>query len=132
LHDSITPWCAASEHALVSDWKNARCRNRRRQLGDEFERLDNDARRTIATTLLELIQVPFRLSCGLIVCAERHLQRLFTSFAAYYHEDRTHLGLAQQAPVVRAVKAQPNSSAYVLVQPSLGGLQHRCEWRRAA
>jgi hypothetical protein len=38
-----------------------------------------------------------------IVLNERHLKRLMTDYIRYYHEDRTHLGLAKQTPSERKV-----------------------------
>jgi transposase InsO family protein len=36
-----------------------------------------------------------------IVLNERHLQRLLSEFVAYYHDDRTHLGLGKSTPSMR-------------------------------
>ena len=36
-----------------------------------------------------------------IVLNERHLKRLMTEYVRYYHEDRTHLGLAKDTPAGR-------------------------------
>jgi transposase InsO family protein len=36
-----------------------------------------------------------------IILNERHLKRLMSSYVLYYHEDRTHLGLAKDAPAGR-------------------------------
>jgi hypothetical protein len=36
-----------------------------------------------------------------IILNERHLKRLLSSYLLYYHEDRTHLGLAKDAPAGR-------------------------------
>jgi hypothetical protein len=38
-----------------------------------------------------------------IVLNERHLRRLFASYADYYHRTRTHLALDKDAPVPRTV-----------------------------
>jgi hypothetical protein len=49
-----------------------------------------------------------------IILNERHLKRLMSSYLLYYHEDRTHLGLAKDTPQVglqkfaRRVKARFN------------------------
>ena len=43
---------------MIADNMNARCRNQRRQLGDEFERLKHHVRRAIAPTPPQLIQQP--------------------------------------------------------------------------
>src|SRR5215469_15653358 len=34
----------------------------------------------------------------IIALNERHLKRLLSQYASYYHEDRTHLGSANQTP----------------------------------
>ena len=39
----------------------------------------------------------------MIVLNERHLKRLMREYIRYYHEDRTHLGLAKDTPAGRAV-----------------------------
>jgi hypothetical protein len=36
-----------------------------------------------------------------IILNERHLKRLMSAYLLYYHEDRTHLGLAKDTPVQR-------------------------------
>jgi putative transposase len=58
-------------------------------------------------------------------CLLRHLQR----FVHYYHESRTHLSLAKDAPAPRSV--QPPEMGQVVAIPEVGGLHHRYE-RRAA
>ncbi len=49
-----------------------------------------------------------------VVFHERHLVRLVRGYVAYYHQDRTHLGLDKDTPA------------------RIGGLHHRYEWRDAA
>jgi putative transposase len=34
----------------------------------------------------------------IIAINEQHLRRLLTDYVRYYHEDRTHLGLAKETP----------------------------------
>jgi hypothetical protein len=46
---------------------------------------------------------------------EAHLKRLLKEYVAYYHEDRTHLGLNKGTPNGRVRSAIPR----------LGGLHHR-------
>jgi hypothetical protein len=67
-----------------------------------------------------------------IVLDERPLQRLLACFASYYLDDRTHLSLKKGDPAMRAVGAKPDPAAEVIALPRLGGLHHRCAWRRAA
>jgi hypothetical protein len=65
----------------------------------------------------------------MIVFNERCLHRHIQEFVAYYHESRTHLALAKDAPLPRAV--QSPEVGRVVTMPALGGLHHRYE-RRAA
>lgn len=67
-----------------------------------------------------------------IVQDEAHLRRLLREFVRYYHEDRTHLGLAKDTPSGRAAQSRPGSQAAVVGEPRLGGLHHRYTWRDAA
>jgi putative transposase len=53
---------------------------------------------------------------------ERHLKRLLTEYVDYYHKDRTHLGLAKEAPLGRTRSAVRGR---VIAWPRLGGLHHR-------
>lgn len=67
-----------------------------------------------------------------IVLNERHLHRLVTEFVAYYHDDRTHLGLSKGTPTARVVAPRPAGNAFIAARPRLGGLHHRYDWRAAA
>jgi len=67
-----------------------------------------------------------------IVFHPGHLRRLMTKFLAFYHEDRTHLGLEKDAPNRRAVTPRPSPAAKVVSLPRVGGLHHRYAWREAA
>jgi transposase InsO family protein len=60
-----------------------------------------------------------------IVLNERHLKRLMTDYVRYYHEDRTHLGLAKETPAGRKAEMPPNPDCRVISMPKLGGLHHR-------
>jgi len=64
-----------------------------------------------------------------IVLGERHLRKILKSYFDYYHQFRTHLSLAKDAPVSRRV--QLPEMAQVVELPQVGGLHHRYE-RRAA
>ena len=64
-----------------------------------------------------------------VVLDEQHLLRLMKSYAAYYHECRTHLSLDKDAPSGRPT--QPPAMGEVVEFPEVGGLHHRYE-RRAA
>lgn len=67
-----------------------------------------------------------------IVLNERHLHRLLSELAAYYHDDRTHLGLGKSTPSIRAAASRPDGNAEIVGRQRIGGLQHRYEWRQAA
>jgi transposase InsO family protein len=55
-----------------------------------------------------------------IVFGERHLRHVLRSYAHYYNGARTHLSLAKDSPLPRAVHAVGN----ILPLPILGGLHH--------
>jgi len=67
-----------------------------------------------------------------IVFNELHAVRLARSYIAYFHEDRTHLGLDKDTPCGRSVTPRPSSTTKVVATPRVGGLHHRYEWREAA
>jgi transposase InsO family protein len=60
-----------------------------------------------------------------IVLNERHLKRLMTEYVRYYHDDRTHLGLAKQTPADRTAAKDTAVESKVVCMPRLGGLHHR-------
>jgi len=45
--------------------------------------------------------------------SEAHLRRLLHEYVGYYHEDRTHLGLAKQTPLGRETTPKPSATAKV-------------------
>jgi len=57
-----------------------------------------------------------------VVFDERHLRRVLSSYADYYHRTRTHLSLEQDCPVPRPVKREK-----VIAIAQVGGLHHRYE-----
>ncbi len=59
-----------------------------------------------------------------IAGGEPHLKRLLTEYVAYYHEDRTHLGLNKETPGGRV---HATSRGRVTALPRLAGLHHRYE-----
>jgi transposase InsO family protein len=67
----------------------------------------------------------------MIVLNEAHLKRIMTKYLAYYHQDRTHLGLGKETPAGRPVMDKPKN-AEVVAFPRLGGIHHRYEWKDAA
>ena len=56
-----------------------------------------------------------------VVYGERHLRHVLLSYMNYYNETRTHLSLAKDAPLSRAVKREGR----ILCRPVLGGLHHQ-------
>jgi transposase InsO family protein len=60
-----------------------------------------------------------------IVWNERHLRRLLQAYVAYYHDDRTHLGLDKETPAGRSRSTLRRPDAAVVARPRLGGLHHR-------
>jgi len=65
----------------------------------------------------------------IIVWNERSLCRILHSYFHYYERSRTHLALAKDAPVPRAVDQAENGRIEAISQ--VGGLHHRYQ-RRAA
>jgi len=55
------------------------------------------------------------------IFGERHLHRVLTLYSLYYNETRTHLGLAKDGPLRRAVQR----SGTIMATPILSGLHHR-------
>jgi putative transposase len=64
-----------------------------------------------------------------IILSQRHLRRVLARYVSYYHQSRTHLSLAKDAPTPRRV--QDITEGDVMAFPEVGGLHHRYE-RRAA
>ena len=60
-----------------------------------------------------------------IVLNERHLRRLMAEYVRYYHEDRTHLGLAKDTPAGRPIAIRSAVGSKIQSFPRLGGLHHR-------
>jgi hypothetical protein len=60
-----------------------------------------------------------------IILNERHLKRLLSSYLLYYHEDRTHLGLAKATPAARATEIRSAGKSKIQSFSRLGGLHHR-------
>ena len=60
-----------------------------------------------------------------IALNERHLRRLIDEYISYYHDDRTHLGLAKRPPACRRVAKDSQPETKVIAMPRLGGLHRR-------
>jgi putative transposase len=63
---------------------------------------------------------------------EQHLRRLGREYLAYYHRDRTHIGLKKTTPASRPVGPRPTKRTDILALPRIGGLHHRYTWPAAA
>src|SRR5580704_8025626 len=53
----------------------------------------------------------------IIVLDEYHLRRLMNSYVRYYHEDRTHLGLAKETHANRRPERNPATTCRVVSLP---------------
>ena len=53
------------------------------------------------------------------------LKRLMSSYLLYYHQDRTHLGLAKDTPASRPTEIRSARENKIQSFPRLGGLHHR-------
>jgi putative transposase len=60
-----------------------------------------------------------------IALNERHLKRLMNEHVRYYHEDRTHIGLAKETPSGREPEKASRACGSIIAMPRLGGLHHR-------
>jgi hypothetical protein len=58
-----------------------------------------------------------------VILNAKHLKRTLSSYFAYYHGSRTHLGLDKQSPRARQV----SNVGRIVKIPYLGGLHHRYE-----
>lgn len=63
---------------------------------------------------------------------ERHLRRLVCEYLAYYHEDRTHIGLKKTTPACRLIEPRPTRPSQLESHARIGGLHHRYSWTEAA
>ena len=66
-----------------------------------------------------------------IVLSEHRLKGILKNYFEYYHQDRTHLGLEKDTPVVRAIQIKPKAGRLIAL-PRVGGLHHRYIWKKAA
>ena len=61
----------------------------------------------------------------IVIFNERHLRRVLSSYADYYHRSRTHLSLDKDCPESRPV--MPTRIGRVIAIPQVNGLHHRYE-----
>ena len=57
----------------------------------------------------------------MLILGEAHLRRVLAWYAAYYNQARTHLALAKDAPLGRAIQR----SGVIVAIPTLSGLHHQ-------
>src|SRR5512132_2605565 len=55
---------------------------------------------------------------------EQHLRRLGREYLAYYHQDRTHIGLRKTTPANRLVEQPSGPMTELTALPRIGGLHH--------
>jgi putative transposase len=65
-----------------------------------------------------------------IALNERHLKRLMSEYVSYYHEDRAHLGLAQDTPAGRPIAVRSGAESKIQSLPGLGSCTIVTRWRR--
>jgi hypothetical protein len=56
-----------------------------------------------------------------VMLSEQHLRQVLKSYALYYNEARTHLGLSKGTPLPRTIQC----SGIISATPVLSGLHHR-------
>jgi putative transposase len=66
-----------------------------------------------------------------IALNEAHVRRLGREFIAYYHEDRSHLGLDKDTPSERPIEGKPEGAELESLE-RVGGLHRRYVWKAAA
>jgi transposase InsO family protein len=127
------PWDTAPKHLM---------RDRDKIYGKVFcERINNMGIDEVISSPKSPWQNPFaeriigsiRRDCldHVIVMNEHHLRRILKNYFEYYHQDRTHLGLEKDTPVVRAMQSKPTGGKLIKL-PRVGGLHHRYMWKKAA
>ena len=67
-----------------------------------------------------------------IALNQRHLLCLSQEYIAYYHDDRTHIGLNKESPGDRTIEKRPHAASDLIAMPRIGGLHHRYLWSVAA
>ena len=83
---------------------------------------------------VERLRRSIRRECvhQVIVVNEDHLRRIPRSYFAFYHEDRTHLGLGKETPTRRPESMRASPASRLIELPRVGGLHHRYEWSGTA
>jgi putative transposase len=60
------------------------------------------------------------------------LRRLGRDYLAYYHQDRTHIGLNKNTPDERAIESRSSLQSRIVSTSRLGSLHHRYRWSEVA
>ena len=123
------PWDTAPKYLLrdrdsiYGDW----FRRRVKSMG--IEEVLTAYRSPWQNAYVERLNGSIRRECTdhVIVFGENHLRELLRGYFAYYHEDRTHLGLDKETPMGRPVSNRASPSARLVELPRVGGLHHRNE-----
>jgi transposase InsO family protein len=128
------PWDTASRYLLRDRDKIFGNLFQRRVLSMGIEEVLTAHRSPWQNAYVERLNGSIRRECTdhIIVWNERHLKRILRGYFDYYNNDRTHLGLAKEAPVERPVSKLASASDQLLEMPKVSGLHHRYEWREAA
>jgi transposase InsO family protein len=128
------PWDTAPKYLLRDRDKIYGDRFRRRVESMGIEEVLTAYRSPWQNAYVERLNGSIRRECTdhIIVFGENHLRRILREYFAYYHDDRTHLGLAKEAPVERPISNRKSVSAKLVELPRVGGLHHRYEWSEAA
>jgi transposase InsO family protein len=120
-------------------WNTAPCyllRDRDSSYGQDFRKqvdamgiaeVVSAARSPWQNAYVERVIGSLRRECRdhIVIFNERHLRRILSSYADYYHRSRTHLSLDKDCPVPRLV--MPPSIGSVVAIPQVNGLHHRYE-----
>ncbi len=75
------------------------------------------------------------LDTNLLVTTDRrayYFRLISKVYLAYYHEDRTHIGLDKTTPSKRTIELRPTATSRIQSRPRIGGLHHRYYWTEAA
>jgi putative transposase len=120
-------------------WNTAPCyllRDRDSSYGQDFRKqvdamgiaeVVSAARSPWQNAYVERVIGSLRRECldHIVIFNERHLRRILSSYADYYHRSRTHLSLDKDCPNPRPVT--PPGSGRVVAIPQVNGLHHRYE-----
>jgi putative transposase len=80
----------------------------------------------MAECIVERVIGSLRRECldYILIFNERHLRRILSSYAEYYHRSRTHLSLDKDCPDPRPVTL---GAGRLVAFPQVNGLHHRYE-----